>query len=240
MPAEHPNITLSRQHFNLMADQYDELFVTHIYAYDVLHEMILTMLPFPQERALRVLELGVGTGNLTARVLERFPQSTVVGYDLSSEMLARARAKLASAGERVHLHEGDISQTAYPGLFDAVISAIAVHHVPPRAKSILFHRLFDTLRPGGVLILGDSFQAATPTLGDRYRALSTQALAEQGVTQTPVYATYRSRNNQPSGGESTSVQKYLLWMQQAGFTNVDCVWKHFTRAVVYGERPIEG
>jgi tRNA (cmo5U34)-methyltransferase len=237
MPTEHPNTVLSRQHFDLMADQYDELFVTHMHTYDTTHEMILTMLPFPREDVLRVLELGVGTGNLTSKVLDCFPQSTVVGYDLSSEMLARARAKLASVGARVQLHEGDISQIVFPGPFDAVISAIAVHHVPPPTKPILFHRLYDALRPGGALVLGDAFQAATPTLGERYRDLSMAALARQGIMETPVSDAYRRRNSQPSGGSSTSLQKYLLWMQQARFVNVDCVWKHFGRAVVYGERP---
>src|SRR5262245_34560992 len=79
MPTEHPNVVLSRQHFDLMADQYDELFITHMHDYDITHEMILTMLPFPRGRALRVLELGTGTGNLTQKLLDRFPQSTVVG-----------------------------------------------------------------------------------------------------------------------------------------------------------------
>jgi tRNA (cmo5U34)-methyltransferase len=240
MPTEHPNTVLSRQHFDLMADQYDELFVTHMHDYDITHEMILTMLPFPhQSAAIRVLELGLGTGNLTQKLLDRFPHSTMVGYDLSAEMLAHAGAKLAHAGTRVQLHQGDIGQVTFPGPFDAVISAIAVHHVPPPDKPLLFHRLYAALRPGGVLVLGDAFQAATSALGERYRHLTAESFERQGIVDTPVYAAYRSRNSQPSGGVSTHLHKYLLWMQQAGFHNVDCVWKHFSRAVVYGERPEE-
>ena len=123
MPTEHPNVVLSRQHFDLMADQYDELFVTHMHAYDITHEMILTMLPFPRGSALRVLELGTGTGNLTQKLLDRFPQSTVVGYDVSAEMLARARAKLARAGTRVQLHQGDISQIDIIGFNQSLSSS---------------------------------------------------------------------------------------------------------------------
>lgn len=237
MPNEHPNIALSRQHFDLMADQYDELFVTHMHAYDQTHEMILTMLPFTQPDEPRILELGTGTGNLMQKLLDRFPHSTAVGYDLSGEMLARARAKLAPYGKRVQLHQGDISQQSFPGPFDAVISAIAVHHVPPPDKPALFHRLYEALRPGGVLVLGDAFQAATPALAERYRHLSKQALEHQGIVETPVYTAYRSRNSQPSGGSSAHLQEYLLWMEQAGFCQVDCVWKYLARAVVYGERP---
>ncbi len=234
---EHPNTILSRQHFDLMADQYDELFVTHMHAYDVTHEMILTMLPFAHQETIRVLELGIGTGNLTQKLLDRFPCSTAVGYDLSGEMLARARAKLTVAGARIQLHQGDISQVAFDGPFDAVISAIAVHHVPPPDKPILFQRLYAALRPGGVLVLGDAFQAATPALSERYRALSKTSLQRQGIVETPVYTAYRSRSSQPSGGSSTDLQAYLQWMEQAGFYNVDCVWKYLSRAVVYGERP---
>lgn len=234
---EHPNTVLSRQHFDLMADQYDELFITHMHAYDLTHEMILSMLPFGPQAPIHVLELSLGTGNLTRKCLDHFSEGTVVGYDLSGEMLGRARAKLADAGERVQLHQGDISQVAFDGPFDAVISAIAVHHVPPPDKPGLFQRLYDVLRPGGVLVLGDSFQAATPALSERYRALSKASLAREGVVETPVYTAYRSRNRQPSGGSSTHVQAYLEWMEAAGFHNVDCVWKYLARAVVYGERP---
>lgn len=239
MPTEHSNVALSRQHFDLMADQYDELFTTHMHAYDITHEMVLTMLPWPRQSALRVLELGTGTGNLTQKLLDRFPQSTVVGYDVSAEMLARAQAKLAAVRARVQLHQGDISQIVFPGPFDAVISAIAVHHVPPPAKPILLHRLYAALRPGGALVLGDAFQVPTPALGERYRQLTAAEFERQGVVETPAYVEYRSRNSQPSGGASTHLHKYLHWMQQAGFRNVDCVWKHFSRAVVYGERPGE-
>ncbi len=240
MSIEHPNTVLSRQHFDLMADQYDELFITHMHAYDLTHEMILTMLPFAQQQTIRVLELGTGTGNLTQKLLDRFPRGTAVGYDLSGEMLARARAKLTDAGARIQLHQGDISQVEFEGPFEAVISAIAVHHVPPPDKPVLFQRLYDALRPGGVLVLGDAFQPATPALSERYRELSKMSLEREGIVETPVYTAYRQRSRQPSGGSSTYLQAYLQWMEQAGFHNVDCVWKYLSRAVVYGERPEAG
>ena len=81
--------------------------------------------------------------------------------------------------------------------------------------------------------------AVEPDNPECYRQLTAAEFERQGVVETPAYAEYRSRNSQSSGGASTQLQKYLQWMQQAGFSNVDCVWKHFSRAVVYGERPVE-
>lgn len=48
---------------------------------------------------LRVVDLGCGTGELTARLAEQLPQSDTVGIDSSPEMLARARS-LARPGLR--------------------------------------------------------------------------------------------------------------------------------------------
>jgi tRNA (cmo5U34)-methyltransferase len=220
-----------------MADQYDELFVPHVHGYEAMHTMILTMLPFTAEDAPRVLELGIGTGNLTQRCLQQWPHATLVGYDLSAEMLQRAQEKLAPFRARLHIYAGDISQTTFAGPFDAVISAIAVHHVPPRLKPILFHRLYAALRPGGVLVLGDAFQAATPALELKYRRMVTAEWQQSGLDMA-AYNTYRSLSRN-SGGASTTVAAYLRWMRQAGLTNVECVWKYFSRGVVYGERPVE-
>jgi hypothetical protein len=69
MAQEHPTTMLSRKHFNVMAEQYDTLFVPRLGGYEALHAMILAMLPEPHGRAMRVLELGAGTGNLTRSCL---------------------------------------------------------------------------------------------------------------------------------------------------------------------------
>jgi ubiquinone/menaquinone biosynthesis C-methylase UbiE len=76
-----------------MAEQYDTLFVPRLGGYEALHAMLLAMLPEPHGRAMRVLELSAGTGNLTRKLLERLPQSQVVGYDLSADVCMPAREK---------------------------------------------------------------------------------------------------------------------------------------------------
>ena len=48
---------------------------------------------------LRVIDLGCGTGELTARLAERLPDSDVLGADASAEMLAQSQP-LARPGLR--------------------------------------------------------------------------------------------------------------------------------------------
>ena len=66
---------------------------------------------------LRVIDLGCGTGELTARLAELLPNSDVVGIDNSPEMLARA-TKLS--GPRLHFRQQGLEDV--DGSWDVIFS----------------------------------------------------------------------------------------------------------------------
>ena len=78
----------------------------------------------------RVLELGCGTGQIAALLLERHPSMRYVGVDLSPSMLAPARARLARFGDRARLEEA--TATALPldsGSVSAAFGVDVLHHL---------------------------------------------------------------------------------------------------------------
>lgn len=93
---------------------------------------------------LSVLDLGCGTGELTARLSEVLPESDVVGVDSSPDMLTRARG-LARPGLRFEL--GSVEEAW--GEFDLVFSNAALHWVAGHRD--LIPRLFGMVKPGGQL-----------------------------------------------------------------------------------------
>ncbi len=93
---------------------------------------------------MRALDLGCGTGRLTARLKERLPASTVLGLDRSGEMLERAR-HLQRRG--LHFCRGAIE--APFGRWDLVLSNAALHWVEDHPS--LIPRLLGLLKPGGQL-----------------------------------------------------------------------------------------
>jgi tRNA (cmo5U34)-methyltransferase len=99
----------------------------------------------------RVLELGVGTGQTSRRVLDLHPQAELIGIDESPGMLAAASAEIAGADLRVSRLEDPLPE----GDFDLVVSALAVHHLDGAGKADLFSRVAERLRPGGRFVLGD-------------------------------------------------------------------------------------
>jgi tRNA (cmo5U34)-methyltransferase len=102
-------------------------------------------------RAERVLELGVGTGETSRRVLALHPAADLVGIDESTAMLGAAAEVVAGADLRL----GRLEDPLPEGTVDLVVSALAVHHLDGAAKADLFSRVADRLRPGGRFVLGD-------------------------------------------------------------------------------------
>jgi tRNA (cmo5U34)-methyltransferase len=100
--------------------------------------------------AERVLELGVGTGQTSRRVLDLHPAAELVGIDESAEMLAAASADVAA-----DLRVNRLQDPLPGGTFDLVVSALAVHHLDGAGKADLFARVADRLRLGGRFVLGD-------------------------------------------------------------------------------------
>jgi len=135
--------------FHFDPTTYLEMMRKEVPAYDELQDVVAEATA--GIHAERVLELGVGTGETSRRVLELHPELKLVGIDESAEMLAAASADVAAADLRVSRIEDPLPE----GNFDLVVSALAVHHLDGAGKADLFARVADRLRPGGRFVLGD-------------------------------------------------------------------------------------
>ena len=102
-------------------------------------------------RAERILELGIGTGETTRRVLELHPGAHLTGIDSSAPMVARAQEAFPAADLRVARLEDPLPD----GPFDLVVSTLAVHHLDAAGKADLFRRVATVLAPGGRFVLAD-------------------------------------------------------------------------------------
>ena len=96
----------------------------------------------------RVLEVGVGTGRLAARVAPHC--RSFVGVDLSSRTIARARENLA-AFSNVRLIEADFLSQAFEGTFDVIFSSLTFMHICE--KEAAFRKVYALLAPGGRFVL---------------------------------------------------------------------------------------
>ena len=95
-----------------------------------------------------VLDVGCGTGSLTAAVVAAAPSSRVAGIDPSEPYVAVARAHHQT--ERVRFQVGNAQQLPFEaGSFDATISLLIMNFVPDPASALM--EMIRVTRPGGVV-----------------------------------------------------------------------------------------
>jgi tRNA (cmo5U34)-methyltransferase len=150
--SRHPNeVTLAPQ-FHNEPETYLQRISDALPGYAELQERSIAAIPFPPGR---VLELGIGTGETTQRLLTAHPQAEVTGLDASPEMVFRAR----ELGIDVQLAR--MEDPLPDGPWDLVIAVLATHHLNPEQKKHLFRRVREQSRS---LVLGDQVAAANHVL----------------------------------------------------------------------------
>jgi ubiquinone/menaquinone biosynthesis C-methylase UbiE len=117
---------------------------------------------WPQEQALfdrydlagpvHILDLGCGSGEITRRLAERFPQAQLLGIDILESNLGPARAANAHFGERVRFAQGDAFALQ---LADAAFDLVVCRHLSQAVPDFprVLAEIDRVLRPGGWLHL---------------------------------------------------------------------------------------
>ena len=150
--------------FDQWADKYDD----HVRQYEreggypfagygEVHERIFRRVAAKKNAA--VLDLGFGTGTLTARLYGA--GCRVFGQDFSPKMLETAAAKMPDA----ELYVGDLTEGVVGPLkeqkYDFIIATYSLHHLTDPRKVSLLRELRGLLREGGEILVGDvSFETA--------------------------------------------------------------------------------
>jgi tRNA (cmo5U34)-methyltransferase len=132
--------------FDWTPDEYLERIRSKLPRYDELQEQAVAAIPFPPER---VLELGMGTGETTRRLIKAHPEAWVVGLDSSPDMVFRARQTY----DDVQLAR--MEDPLPDGPWDLVISVLSVNDLTDDQKQSLFRRVKDHSR---ALVIGDAFE----------------------------------------------------------------------------------
>jgi tRNA (cmo5U34)-methyltransferase len=157
-------------HLGIDLREYDARIRTFIPAYEsMIATAARTLRTAVRKRHPDVVDLGIGTGALSAACLEVVPGARVIGIDEDEGMLAAARERLGRRLTPAVL--GSFERVAIPSC-DAVVASLALHHIPTPARRLrLFRRLRAALRPGGVLISADCYVASASRIAAADRAV---------------------------------------------------------------------
>lgn len=212
--------------FSRDAAGYDALRRRLVPAYDAFYATVTEVLELLPGGVTRVLDLGAGTGLLSAEIFGALPGVELELLDGSEPMLRQARARLGSAVRAVHV--GDMGQPLPEGPFDAVVSALAIHHLEHADKRRLFERVRGRLRPGGVFVNAEQVSGPSSLLTHRYQAVWARRCRALGASEGELdEARERMRHDRCVDAESQ-----LHWLREADFEDADCLYKSWGFAVL--------
>ncbi len=112
-----------------------------------------------------VIELCCGEGLLAEAILERYPHCQIWGYDGSHQMLIKASSRLRRFGDRflpMTFNLADYSWRNQVENIQAIVTSLALHHLPGSEKAKLFSDVYHMLVPGGVFIIADIIDPKHP------------------------------------------------------------------------------
>ena len=221
-----------RRHHDVVAESYDVQIRRFIPYYD---EMIATgveLLAALAPTEGHVLDLGGGTGALSAAVLDGLPGVSLTVVDVDADMLGEARRRLARFGDRVSFHQGSFLEPLPAA--DAVVASLALHHVHDlQSKTALYGAIHDVLPLGGVLLNLDAAVTDDERLNRLVFDRMAARMSDHGITDAEArrhFAVWAEEDRY------FSLDTELGALRRAGFGEVECFWRRGLCAVTCGLR----
>jgi trans-aconitate 2-methyltransferase len=166
-------------------------------------QRVLERLPLRGDET--VLDAGCGSGRVTRLLLDRLPHGRVVAVDSAASMVEHARAALDP--QRATVFQADLKELELDEPVDAVFSNAVFHWVPDH--DALFARLYEALRPGGLLVAQCGGKGNVERLHAAARAVGAEAPCAEHLAgwRGPWHF---------AGAEETAAR-----LERAGFTEID-------------------
>jgi len=168
---------------------------------------------------------------LSALILDVYTESEVTLLDGATLMLEKARESLGS--DRVEFVEGDLYGDLPEGPWDAAVSALAIHHLTDEGKRHVFAEVLRVLRPGGIFVNSEHVLGPTPFLDAEYRRWHELEARKAGIDDKE----WAAAEDRMTADHLSPLPDQLKWLAEAGFEDVDCLFKDRGYAVMFGRRP---
>ncbi|WP_036566939.1 trans-aconitate 2-methyltransferase [Nocardia sp. BMG51109] len=205
-----------------------------------------------------IVDLGVGPGTLSERLLRRFPAVSIVGVDADPLLLALADRVLGSPRFRTVFADlraadwfGELGLERAP---DAFVSTTALHWMNREPLRAMIETCARALAPGGVFVNGDHLYEgeASPRLDGLGRAITARRAHRTGAADAEDWAAWWAAVEQApelaelvrlrNGGfehkvhDRPTAHDYVAFARAAGFAEAGFVWQYGDDRIVVGIR----
>ena len=141
-----------------------------------------------------IYDLGASLGGASFAVAQQLPHDDyrIIAIDNSEAMTSRLSAKLAALGElgcketsRIECRHEDLRDSKIEDA-SMVILNFTLQFIEPAAREALMRKIYDGMRPGGLLIISEKIQFPDPALNELFIDLYHRFKETQGYSKLEI------------------------------------------------------
>jgi len=179
-----------------------------------------------------VLDIGAGTGLFSSFLLEKYPNASFTLIDISEKMLEVAKTRFRDL-ENIKFIADDYTKYDFGDeRYDVIISALSIHHLEDEQKRELYKKCYSILNFNGIFINAEQVLGETSYLDSFYKKEWKSSIERSDLPKEEVIAGYERMKLD----KEATMNHQLSWLKEAGFSDVDCVYKYYNFAVFFGRK----
>ncbi len=220
-----------KAHFESEAKEFDDIIIKLIPYYNQMIGALIDSIHFDNDAAIRIIDLGCGTGTISKRISEKYPNSKIICLDVASNMIEIAKHKLSGHND-VEFIIGDFSKIDNNEKYDVIVSSLALHHLEnDKEKRDFYTKVYDSLTDFGIFYNADVVLASTDYLQDvnmnRWIEFINKRVSMDEILNKWI-PTYKAEDR------PAKLLDQLKWLEDIGFKSVDVIWKYYNFSVYGG------
>ncbi len=219
------------EHFETEAKEFDGNIQKIIPFYNQMVNAVVDSIHFEKDSAIRIIDLGCGTGTIAEKISEKFRNSKIYCLDIASNMIDIARHKLSGCTGIEFIH-GDFCKIEFNNKFDVVVSSLALHHIEnDQCKREFYKKIYDNLTISGLFINADVVLASA----EYHQIINMIRWIEfmnKNVSQDEIFGNWIPKYK--AADRPAKLMDQLKWLEDIGFKSVDVFWKYYNFSVYGG------
>ncbi|MDR2866101.1 MAG: methyltransferase domain-containing protein [Methanomassiliicoccaceae archaeon] len=220
-----------KAHFEEEAKEFDEMILKIIPDYDRMIDVLISIIPFGKDRSFEMIDLGCGTGTVSKRISDSFPNIKITCVDIAENMLEMARIKVGNNAKYI---PADLNSFVFPQKYDLIVSSLALHHLETDDdKMRLYEKIFSSLNKGGMFINADVVLGSDDGLHNVYLEKWKDFMAES-YSRKEIEEKWMS--NYYAEDRPTKLMTHLEMLKECGFPVIDVICKNYEFAVWCAKR----
>lgn len=218
--------------FDDISKKYDEQRRKFIPCFDDFYGMLVSVASVNTENP-KILDIGAGTGLLSAFLMKRYPNASFTLIDISEKMLDIAKDRFRG-NSNVEFIVADYSKCSFIKKYDMVVSALSIHHLEDKEKKEIYKKSYSLLRQNGIIINADQVYGETPFIENLNKRVWRHYIENSGLSKEEILAGYERIKLD----KESTLDQQINWLKEVGFCDVSCIYKYYHFAVMFGRKVV--